>query len=115
MPAIIPFGGPNAVPLPAMGASHPQRIVSSNAVNGGAVTFDARRMLQLVTRRGCHLCDEALAALRSLGREPELLDVDADERLFDAYDWRVPVVLFNEQVIAEGRIDLDRLRQALSG
>jgi glutaredoxin len=69
--------------------------------------------LQLITRRGCHLCDDALAALRSLGREPELLDVDADERLFAAYDWRVPVVLFNERVIAEGRIDAALLRRAL--
>ena len=69
--------------------------------------------LQLVTRRGCHLCDDALAALRALGREPELLDVDADPKLFEAYDWRVPVLLFNERVIAEGRIDAAALRRAL--
>jgi predicted thioredoxin/glutaredoxin len=70
--------------------------------------------LQLVTRQGCHLCDDALAALRALGREPELLDVDADAALFEAYDWRVPVVLFNDRVIAEGRIDPAHLRAALS-
>ena len=70
--------------------------------------------LQLVTRRGCHLCDDALAVLRELGREPELLDVDADEALFSAYDWRVPVVLLNERVIAEGRVDAAVLRKALS-
>ncbi len=71
--------------------------------------------LQLVTRQGCHLCDDALAALRTLGREPELLDVDADERLLAAYDWRVPVVLLNGRVIAEGRIDGRKLRTALEG
>jgi predicted thioredoxin/glutaredoxin len=67
----------------------------------------------LVTRQGCHLCDEALAALRSLGIEPELRDVDADEDLFACYDWRVPVVLAAGRVVAEGRIDQERLREAL--
>jgi glutaredoxin len=67
----------------------------------------------LVTRQGCHLCDEALAALRSLGIEPELRDVDTDEELHSLYDWRVPVVMIDGQVVAEGRIDRDRLSKAL--
>jgi glutaredoxin len=67
----------------------------------------------LVTRRGCHLCDEALSLLRELGAEPELADVDADEALFRLYDWRVPVVLVDGQVAAEGRMDRARLREAL--
>jgi predicted thioredoxin/glutaredoxin len=68
----------------------------------------------LMTRQGCHLCDEALAALRSLGLEPELRDVDADDDLHALYDWRVPVVMVDGRVIAEGRIDQERLRQALA-
>jgi glutaredoxin len=67
----------------------------------------------LVTRQGCHLCDEALSLLRELGAEPELADVDADEALFRLYDWRVPVVLVDGQVAAEGRMDRARLREAL--
>jgi glutaredoxin len=67
----------------------------------------------LVTRQGCHLCDEALAALRSLGIEPELQDVDADERLHDLYDWRVPVVLLAGKIVGEGRIGREELRRAL--
>jgi predicted thioredoxin/glutaredoxin len=67
----------------------------------------------LVTRQACHLCDEALSALRSLGVEPELRDVDADDELHDLYDWRVPVVLVDGRVVAEGQIDQERLRQAL--
>jgi predicted thioredoxin/glutaredoxin len=67
----------------------------------------------LVTRQGCHLCDEALAALRSLGLEPELRDVDADDDLHALYDWRVPVVLAGGRVVAEGRIDPESLRRAL--
>jgi predicted thioredoxin/glutaredoxin len=68
----------------------------------------------LVTRKGCHLCDEALGLIRELGVEPELADIDADESLFQLYDWRVPVVLVGGQVVAEGRIDRDLLRKVLT-
>jgi predicted thioredoxin/glutaredoxin len=67
----------------------------------------------LVTRQDCHLCDEALTSLRSLGVEPELRDVDADPGLHALYDWRVPVVMLDGRVIAEGRIDRDTLRKAI--
>jgi predicted thioredoxin/glutaredoxin len=70
--------------------------------------------LVLVTRQGCHLCDEALALLRELGQEPQLADVDADEELFRLYDWRVPIVLADGAVVAEGRITRERLEEALS-
>ena len=70
--------------------------------------------LVLVTRQGCHLCDEALALLQELGKEPELADVDADEELFRVYDWRVPVVLVDGAVVAEGKIKKDVLQQALN-
>ena len=58
----------------------------------------------LVTRAGCHLCDEALDLLRELGVEPELADVDSDDQLFNLYDWRVPVILADGAVVAEGKI-----------
>jgi predicted thioredoxin/glutaredoxin len=69
--------------------------------------------LVLVTRRGCHLCDQALALLRELGHEPHLADVDADDELFRLYDWRVPVVLADGAVVAEGRISRPQLEKAL--
>ena len=71
--------------------------------------------LVLVTRQGCHLCDQALALLRELGHEPQLADVDADDELFRLYDWRVPVVLAKGVVVAEGRITRVRLESALKG
>ena len=67
----------------------------------------------LVTRNGCHLCDDALRLLRELGVEPQLADVDADDRLFQLYDWRVPVVLVDGVPAAEGRITRDQLLAAL--
>jgi predicted thioredoxin/glutaredoxin len=68
----------------------------------------------LVTRKGCHLCDEALSLIRELGVEPELADIDADESLFKLYDWRVPVVLVAGHVAAEGRINREGLRKILT-
>ena len=69
--------------------------------------------LVLVTRQGCHLCDQALALLRELGHEPHLADVDADDERFRLYDWRVPVVLVDGVVIAEGSITRGPLEKAL--
>jgi glutaredoxin len=70
-------------------------------------------VLVLVTRQGCHLCDQALGLLRELGFEPELADVDSDDRLHDLYDWRVPVILLDDRIIAEGNVNRDQLRKAL--
>jgi predicted thioredoxin/glutaredoxin len=67
----------------------------------------------LITRQGCHLCDDALGALRAVGVDPELRDVDADDDLYALYDWRVPVVMVDGRVVAEGRIDQQALRKAL--
>jgi predicted thioredoxin/glutaredoxin len=67
----------------------------------------------LVTRGGCHLCDDALALLREFGVEPTLADVDTDQRLHDLYDWRVPVVLVDGRVVAEGSITREQLARVL--
>ncbi len=67
----------------------------------------------LVTRQGCHLCDEALSLLRDLGLHPDLADVDANDELHRLYDFRVPVVLLDGAVIAEGRIERVALEAAV--
>jgi len=68
----------------------------------------------LVTRQGCHLCDDALHLLGDLGVHPEVADVDTDEELHRLYDFRVPVVLVDGVVVAEGRITREQLAGALS-
>jgi glutaredoxin len=70
--------------------------------------------IELITRHGCHLCDEALSQLRDLGVEPELRDVDADPELSDLYDFRVPVVLLDGRVVGEGRTDGEALKRGLN-
>ena len=69
--------------------------------------------VELVTRQGCHLCDDALALLRELGVEPVRRDVDADAELHRLYDFRVPVVLVGGRVVGEGKVDREALRRAL--
>jgi predicted thioredoxin/glutaredoxin len=69
--------------------------------------------LVLVTREGCHLCDEALSLLHDLGLHPELADVDADDELHRLYDFRVPVVLVDGGVVAEGRVSRVSLEAVL--
>ena len=66
----------------------------------------------LVTRAGCHLCDDALRLLHDLGVQPELADVDADNELYRLYDVRVPVVLVDGRVVAEGKVTRQRLLDA---
>ena len=61
--------------------------------------------VELITRVGCHLCEEAAELLRQGGVEVIRRDVDADPALFRLYDFRVPVVLLDGKVVAEGRID----------
>ena len=68
----------------------------------------------LVTREGCHLCDEALSLLQDLGVDPELADVDADDELHRLYDFRVPVVLLDGAVAAEGKVTRDQLVRVLA-
>lgn len=64
---------------------------------------------ELVTRAGCHLCEEALATLRAAGIEPDLRDVDSEPGLLSAYDWRVPVLLVDGEPVGEGRFDASAL------
>jgi predicted thioredoxin/glutaredoxin len=68
----------------------------------------------LMTRQGCHLCDQALGILEELSLHPEVLDVDADDELYRLYDFRVPVVLVDGVIVAEGKVDRERLRKALT-
>ena len=51
----------------------------------------------LYSRTYCHLCDDMLAALRDVPEAAsfavEVIDVDADEALVQAYDELVPVLM----------------------
>ena len=81
--------------------------------------------LTLITRQGCHLCEEASNDLaRLLARFTELhpdkpytvdvVDVDADPVLRDKYSEEVPVLLLNGEQVSFFRIDIERVLAKLA-
>jgi len=69
--------------------------------------------VELFTRQGCHLCDDALRLLRAHGVEPQLLDIDEDPALRDLYHAWVPVVAIDGKVRFRGQIDPRLLKRLL--
>lgn len=73
----------------------------------------------LYTRKGCHLCEDALVLLERARRRHgfllEIRDVDDDRNLVAAYGNCVPVVVVNGKVRFRGKVNpvlLDRLFRA---
>jgi hypothetical protein len=78
--------------------------------------------VQMLTRSGCHLCEEAWQQLeiarKRHGFTLNAVDVDADPDLVSKYGNCVPVVLVNGKVRFRGRINpvlLTRLLHAEAG
>ncbi|HEV2333203.1 MAG TPA: glutaredoxin family protein [Gammaproteobacteria bacterium] len=64
--------------------------------------------LVLYHRRGCHLCEQMLAAIYGTYGdevEVELVDVDTDLALKERYGLRIPVLAAGGRVICEARLD----------
>ncbi|HEX6928232.1 MAG TPA: glutaredoxin family protein [Gammaproteobacteria bacterium] len=73
--------------------------------------------LTLYSRPGCHLCDDMATALlpllRPAGHTLQTVDIDTDPDLQHRYGWRIPVLVLDGEVICEGRLDEDAVRDAL--
>jgi hypothetical protein len=74
--------------------------------------------VELLSRDGCHLCEEALVELEKLSAERPLtvrvVDIDADPLLRNRYTFRIPVVRVRGHDLCEGRITEADLRAALA-
>jgi hypothetical protein len=81
------------------------------------VTRDAR-MITLLSRPGCHLCDEARAVISriaaELGAEWTERDITLSEDDLVAYGEMIPVTLIDGVQHDFWRVSEDRLRKALS-
>ena len=71
------------------------------------------RQIVLYSRQGCHLCDDAAAALKRHGLEFKLVDIDAVPELRQRYDACVPVVVIDGKERFRGRVDELLLRRLL--
>jgi len=77
------------------------------------------RLVTLITRDGCHLCDVAEQTLRGLqaelGFSLDSVDVDADPVRQAEYSDRVPVILIDGKEHGYWRVEEQRFRAALTG
>lgn len=68
------------------------------------------------TKAGCHLCEEARDLLDDIAAQTpfELTEIDIrkDLALFERYRYRIPVILIDATVVAEGRIEYRDLAAA---
>ena len=64
-------------------------------------------MMQVVlyTRKGCHLCDDALAVLQRHGLTPRLVDIDSEPAWRERYNECVPVVEVDGKERFRGRVN----------
>lgn len=78
----------------------------------------ADHQVTLITRRGCHLCEQAETLLRRLSREVGFryaeIDVDADVARRAEYSDRVPVILIDGREHGYWRVEEARFRAAVS-
>ncbi len=76
------------------------------------------REVTLYGRAGCHLCDDARAALLRLREQlPFRLverDIEEEEALLRAYFDRIPVIAVDGREVCEYWLDEDRLRAQLA-
>ena len=75
------------------------------------------REVTLYTRPGCHLCEDAKAAmtplLREFGATLREVNIDEDAALRERYGWDVPVIFLGARKVAKHRVDLEQFRRQL--
>jgi glutaredoxin len=75
------------------------------------------RTVTLYGRPGCHLCDDARAALeRVRARRPFVLrevDIESDDALFTRYLERIPVIALDGEELFELFVDEEALARTL--
>jgi len=71
----------------------------------------------IYSRPGCHLCDEAKAAILSAGCSDqfvlEVMNIESDEELLRKYKYDIPVVAINGVESFIHRVDPDEFKSAL--
>jgi glutaredoxin len=75
------------------------------------------REVTLYTRPGCHLCEEAKAAiaplLREYGASFREVNIDEDSVLRERYGWDVPVIFLGARKAAKYRVNVEQFRRQL--
>jgi glutaredoxin len=70
--------------------------------------------LVLYGRPGCHLCDDARAALQRVGHPFAEVDIETDDALLRRYVERIPVVALDGEELSDFFVDEAHLRERLA-
>ncbi|MEV7739959.1 glutaredoxin family protein [Streptomyces sp. NPDC088921] len=83
-----------------------------------AARLPEERLVTLIRKPGCHLCDDAQSVIEKvcgdLGVPWEYKDIDQDPQLHHQYWEQIPVVLVDGEQHTFWRVNEDRLRKALT-
>jgi len=83
----------------------------------GRLEVVSPRAITLYMREGCHLCEEAKAAILPLvsefGATLREVDIDDEPVLHDRYTNDVPVIFLGSKMVAQHRLDPAQLRRRL--
>ena len=74
-------------------------------------------VVEVYTKPGCPLCDEMLELFEEIrlpGGQPAVRNIYQRQEWFDAYRYRVPVVVIDGAVRLELRFTLEQLKKALN-
>ena len=72
----------------------------------------------IYSRPGCHLCDEAKAAIQNAGCSErftlEEINIESDAELLRKYKYDIPVILINGEEAFRHRVDPDAFRMRVN-
>jgi glutaredoxin len=77
----------------------------------------SRRRVIIYSRPGCHLCDEAKAAIQNAGLSHlftlEEINIESDDELLRKYKYDIPVVTIDGVEAFRHRVEIEAFRQKL--
>ena len=77
-----------------------------------------RHHVIIYSRPGCHLCDEAKAAIQNAGCSDkfsfEEVNIESDEELLRKYKYDIPVVMIDGAEAFRHRVDVSRFRALIN-
>lgn len=91
---------------------------ANNSPEDARLAAGGPRDITLYSRPGCHLCEEAKAAiaplLREFGAVLREVNIDEDAVLKDRYGWDIPVIFIGAHKAAKHRVDVAQFRRQLN-
>jgi len=92
-------------------------MTASNLPEDSKLAACGPRQVTLYSRPGCHLCEEAKAAIAPLLREFHAtlreVNIDEDAVLKERYGWDIPVIFIGAHKAAKHSVNLAQFRRQL--